>query len=136
MPNTLILIFPVFLAVQRGESVNSYSIPYTRFPLRFKLCTLANNCSPSIAPDRRDRKLLFKNVLDRPQDKFRRLNCAIKAQFVSVLDWVLHIYYNRFKRKSPICFYDRFLIFPAVKYQGLDIDVLFSRVALRHNFIS
>ncbi len=129
MPNTLILIFPVFLAVQRGESVNSYSIPYTRFPyrhfaplglnrcyalfvMRFKLCTLANNCSLSIASDGRDRKLLFKDALGRPQDKFRRLNCAIKAQFVSVLDWVLHIYYTHFKGKSPICFYDRFFNFP------------------------
>ncbi len=37
MPNTLILIFLIFPAVQRGESVNSCSIPYIRFPLRFKL---------------------------------------------------------------------------------------------------
>ena len=87
--------------------MNPCSIPYIRFPLRFKLCTLAKNCSPSIAPDGHGREISFRERSDQPQDKLKRSNCAIKAQSVSVLDWILHIYYTHFRCESPICFQDQ-----------------------------
>ena len=106
MPNTRILIFLIFLAVQRGKLVNPCSTPYIRFPLRFKLRTLAKNRSVNIVPDGHD-NTSFQERFDRPQDTVKRSDNAIKAQSVSILDWVLHIYYTHFRRESPISFSDR-----------------------------
>lgn len=45
-------------------------------------------------------------------------------KIIPILDWVLHIYYTHFRRKSPICFTIDPLIFLAINHQDLDTNAL------------
>ena len=65
--------------------------------------------------------LISTNTIVERNGTMTRVN---SLKITPILDWVLHIYYTHFRRESPICFTIDFLIFLAVKHQGLDIDPL------------